>query len=54
MITFGQKLLAVGVVAGLNLLFLSLSFALGSGFLLLIAGLFAFSSIAFALRVLAV
>ena len=54
MITFGQKLVAIAVVCGLNLVFLSVSLAYGSGFLLLIAILFAFSSGAFVLRLLAV
>lgn len=54
MISFGQKLLAAGVVAGLNLLCFSLSVSLGSGLLLFVAILFGAASLAFLLRVLAV
>lgn len=54
MIPLGRKAIALAVVAGMNLVFVGLSLAIGSGFLLLVAILFAFSSGAFALRLLAV
>lgn len=54
MISFGQKLLAAGVVAGLNLFLFSLSISIGSRLLLFVAVLFAATSSAFVLRVLAV
>ncbi|AGN01410.1 hypothetical protein L593_07325 [Salinarchaeum sp. Harcht-Bsk1] len=54
MTTLGQKALAIAVVAGISLVFVAISLALGSGFLLFVAVGFATLSAMFVLRLLRV